>query len=119
MVLAIGGLMLLDGIGLGIEVDTPAWWLTRPVWLALLAVIAWPFIAGFGRFERPRDDRRPAPPAWRPVAAVGLFSAGLGLVAAAGLADADGLNGLALSLPILAVVIGGVGGARFQKGATS
>ena len=53
------------------------------------------------------------------MAAVGLFSAGLGLVAAAGLADADGLNGLALALPILAVVIGGVGGARFQEGATS
>ena len=53
------------------------------------------------------------------MAAVGLFSAGLGLVAAVGLADADGLNGLALALPFLAVVIGGVGGARFQKGATS
>ena len=119
MVLAIGGVMLADGIGLGIEVDTPIWWLTRPIWLAFLAVITWPFIAGFGRFERPGEDRRPAPPAWRPVAAVGLFSAGLGLVAAVGLADADGLNGLALALPFLAVVIGGVGGARFQKGATS
>jgi hypothetical protein len=41
------------------------------------------------------------------VAVIGIC-AGLGLLAAIGLADADGLNGLVLSLPILGVVIGGI-----------
>jgi len=44
---------------------------------------------------------------------------GLGLLAVNGVADADGLNGLAVGLPVLAVVVGGVGGARLGEGATS
>ncbi|HEX2403239.1 MAG TPA: acyltransferase, partial [Acidimicrobiia bacterium] len=72
MVLMIGGLMLAGGLGLGIDVDSSIWWLTRPLWLAALAVVTLPFIAGFGRFERPREDRRPAPSVWRPIVAVVL-----------------------------------------------
>jgi hypothetical protein len=51
--------------------------------------------------------------------AVAMACAGLGLLAVNGVADADGLNGLAVVLPILAVLIGGVGGARLRAGATS
>ncbi len=111
LVIVIGG-MLLWGEGLDIEVDSTQWWLTRPVWLVGLALVTWPFILAFGRFERPRDDRRPAPPVWRPVMTVVLFCVGLGYLAASGIADADGLNGLMVTLPFLAVVAGGVGGAR-------
>lgn len=114
LLLVIGGL-LLWGQGLGIEVDSPQWWLTRPVWLAALALVAWPFMALFGRFERPGEDRRPAPPAWRPVIAVVLFCVGLGYLAAQGIADDDGLNGLIVTLPFLAATAGGVGGARLWE----
>jgi hypothetical protein len=62
----------------------------------------------FGRFETPVDDLRPAPHWWRPVLAVAGICAGLGLLAAIGIADADGLNGLVLSLPILGVFLGGI-----------
>ena len=115
MLLVIGGLLLASGAGLGLEVDSAIWWLTRPLWLAVLAAITWPFILGLGRFERPRADRRPTPPVWRPLLAVGLFCAGFGFLAATGISDDQGLNGLVLSLPFLAAVAGGVGGARLWE----
>lgn len=115
MLLVIGGLLVVGGAGLGLEVDTPTWWLTRSLWLAVLAAVTWPFILGFGRFERPRADRRPTPPVWRPLLAVGLFCAGFGFLAAIGISDDQGLNGLVLSLPFLAAVAGGVGGARWWE----
>ena len=115
MVLVIGGLLLADGAGLRVEVDSPAWWLSRPLWLGALAAITWPFMMAFGRFEHPSVDRRPAPRTWRPVLAVLLFCAGLGFLAATGIADDQGLNGLVLSLPLIAAVAGGVGGARWWQ----
>jgi surface polysaccharide O-acyltransferase-like enzyme len=119
MVLVIGSLLLLDGFGLGQATATPEWWMTRPIWLAVLAVATLPFLLLFGRFERPDPDHRPAPPTWKPVAAVAMACAGLGLLAVNGVADADGLNGLALALPVVAIAVGGVGGARLREGATS
>jgi hypothetical protein len=119
MVMVIGGLLLLDGFGLGIATATPQWWVTRLLWLGALAVATLPFISVFGRFERPNPDRRPAPPAWQPVAATVTACVGLGLLASNGVSDGDGLNGLALSLPVAAVMVGGVGGARLWERRTS
>ena len=115
MVLMIGGLILTGGFGLGVEVDTSTWWLTRPLWLAALAAVTLPFMAGLSRFERPGADLRPSPRVWRPVVAVVLFCTGLGFVAAAGVVDDQGLNGLVLSLPFIAAIAGGVGGARLWE----
>jgi fucose 4-O-acetylase-like acetyltransferase len=108
MVLVIGISLLAGGFGLGIEPMTGGWWLSRPVWFAVLAVITGLLIAVFGRFETPADDLRPAPAWWRPVIAVLGMCAGLGLLAALGIADEDGLNGLVLTLPIAGVVLGGL-----------
>jgi hypothetical protein len=44
-----------------------------------------------------------------------LFCAGFGFLAAIGISDDQGLNGLVLSLPFLAAVAGGVGGARWWE----
>ncbi|HEX6146508.1 MAG TPA: acyltransferase family protein [Acidimicrobiia bacterium] len=112
MVVVIGGSLLLDGVGLGVAIDTREWWLTRPLWIATLAAATIPFLVVFGRFERPRADHRPAPPVWRPVAAVIAACAGLGLLAALGVSDEQGLNGVALALPFAAAIAGGIGGAR-------
>jgi fucose 4-O-acetylase-like acetyltransferase len=116
MVLVIAGLLLAGGAGLELEVDSAQWWLTRPVWLVGLAAITWPFIVGFGRFERPRDaGDRATTSAWRPVGAAVLTCASLGYLAASGIADEQGLNGLVVTLPFLAAVAGGFGGYRFSR----
>lgn len=111
MVAVVGVLLLVGGFGLGIEVGTGMWWITRPVWLAFMVIVTLPFMVVFGRFERPRVDNRPAPPAWQPVFATLAVCAGLGLLASGGIADAEGLNIVALLLPIVGVVAFGVVGA--------
>lgn len=108
MVILIGVGIGLGGLGFGPAPLSGEWWVTRPLWFGVLAVLTIGLIALFGRFERPVRDDRLAPPAWRPVMAVVLICAGLGLLAAIGIADADGLNGIVLSLPVLGVILGGV-----------
>jgi hypothetical protein len=76
-----------------------------------MVVVTIPFLVVFGRFERPRVDNRPAPPAWKPIMATLAICAGLGLLASGGIADADGLNVVAVLLPIVGVVAFGVVGA--------
>lgn len=116
MVVIIGLGLLTGGLGFGIEPLSGMWWLTRPIWFAVLLVPTALLIVVFGRYERPGADLRPAPQWWRPVLAVVLICAGLGFLAAIGIADELGLNGLVLSLPIVGVIVGGVarlpGGSR-------
>lgn len=110
MVIAIGAGMALGGLGFGIEPLTGTWWLTRPIWFLVLGALTLVLVSLLGRFERPRPDNRPAPPWWRPAIAVAFVCAGLGLLAAIGIADEQGLNGIILTLPIAGVVLGGVVG---------
>lgn len=108
MVIVIGLGLLTGGFGFRIEPLSGEWWSTRPVWFAVLIVPTFVLMAIFGRFERPEHDSRPAPPWWRPVLAVTLICAGLGFLAAIGIADEQGLNGLVLSLPVIGVILGGI-----------
>ncbi len=112
MVIVIGLSLLAGGFGLGIERLSGAWWLTRPLWFATVGLVTIGLVAAFGRFESPAKDTRPAPAWWQPVIAVLAICAGLGLLAAIGIADADGLNGLILTLPILGTFIGGIARLR-------
>lgn len=114
MVLAIGAGLVLDGRGFGIAPTTAGWWLSRPVWLVVLAGVTVLLAAVFGRYERPSPDRRPAPRSWRPLIAAVMVCAGLGGLAVAGIADADGVNGILVTLPVAGLVAGGVLGARWQ-----
>ncbi|HWL50208.1 MAG TPA: acyltransferase, partial [Acidimicrobiia bacterium] len=108
MVIVVGVSLGVGGWGLGIEPLSAAWWLTRPIWFLVVGLVTIVMVAVFGRFESPKKDLRPAPASWRPLLAVLGICAGLGLLAAIGIADADGLNGLVLSLPIIGVILGGV-----------
>jgi fucose 4-O-acetylase-like acetyltransferase len=108
MVIVIGLGLLVDGWGFGIDPLSGEWWLTRPIWFVVLVVPTLGLMAIFGRYERPERDLRPAPAWWRPALAVALICAGLGFLAAIGIADEDGLNGLVLSLPVIGVFLGGV-----------
>ena len=119
MVVLIAAGIGLNGFGFGIEPVTALWWVTRPVWVAALIAVTVLLAALFGRFERPLPDPRPAPPLWRPIAAAVMICAGLGLLAAVGIADPDGLNGLILSLPLAGMMIGGVTGASKARRAAT
>lgn len=115
MVIVIGLAWLVDGWGLGVEPLSVSWWFTRPLWFVVLAVPTFALMAIFGRFERPERDERLAPPTWKPILAVLLVCAGLGMLAAIGIADEQGLNGLVLSLPVIGVVIGGVARTPWER----
>jgi hypothetical protein len=66
------------------------WWLLRPVWLALLAVLLVPFVLAFGRFERPRTKKRAAVQRGsllRAAAGIGAMTGGIAGLATAGFND--------------------------------
>ncbi len=115
MIIVIGLGLLLGGLGFGVRPLSGAWWSTRPVWFAVLVVPTVVLIGVFGRYERPEYDLRPAPRWWRPVLAVALICAGLGFLAAIGIADKEGLNGLVLSLPVIGVFLGGVARLPWER----
>lgn len=115
MVIVIGVGLLVDGWGFRIEPLSGRWWLTRPVWFLVLVVPTLGLMGIFGRYEQPDRDLRPAPAWWRPVLAVGLVCAGLGFLAAIGIADEQGLNGLVLSLPVFGVFLGGVAHLPWER----
>jgi len=54
------GLFALDGVAFKIEPGTWAWWLTRPIWLAVLVTVTLILVAIFARFEWRISDK-PAP----------------------------------------------------------
>lgn len=108
MVAVIGVALLAGGRGLAVEPLTAPWWLTRPVWYVVLGTVTAGLVALLGRFETQDVDPRPAPPRWRPVIAVVGVCAGLGALAVLGLADADGLHGWLLVVPLASLALGGV-----------
>ncbi len=108
MVAVIGVALLAGGRGLAVEPLTTAWWLTRPVWYVVLGAVTAGLVALLGRFETPDVDPRPAPPRWRPMVAVVGVCAGLGALAVLGIADADGLHGWLLVVPLASLALGGV-----------
>jgi fucose 4-O-acetylase-like acetyltransferase len=107
MVLVIGASLLTGGVGLHVAPLTGAWWLTRPVWWVVLAGVTLGLVALLGRFENPRRDDSPPPPAWLPVLVTVLACGGLGFMAGRGIVGADGVHWW---WPVL--VIGAVGMLR-------
>lgn len=107
LVLLIGALVGLGGPGLGLEPGTAAWWWARIPWVALLALLLWPFLGIFGRFERPATGA--APPAWRLVSGSALLCAGIGVLSLLGIA-ADNALGLSpfVALPLAGAALAGV-----------
>lgn len=108
MVAVIGVSLVLGGWGLGVEPLSVQWWLTRPVWYAVLAAATAGLVALFGRFEAPEVDVRPAPVWWRPVIAVAGVCGSLACLAVLGIADADGLHAALVVVPLAALLFGGV-----------
>ncbi|WP_435771498.1 acyltransferase family protein [Nocardioides sp. SYSU DS0651] len=100
--------MAFGGLGLHQVPDTTGWWLTRPVYFAVLALLTAGAVAVVGRFESPASDPRPAPPAAQPVAAALGICAGLGALAYLGIARQGEVLWYLPLVPVVACVLGGV-----------
>ncbi len=106
LIFLIGGID--ENAWLSLMPGTAAWWLTRPLWIAGLAVALIPFVAAFTRFERiGQPHSRAAPPAWRLLLGCALVCASLSVLTLRGIPTATwpGINLLALGLPFLGAAL--------------
>lgn len=95
MVVVVSLSYLADGFGLGIEPGTTEWWLTRPVWLAVLYAILLPVTFALAPLERrPRRADAPVPAAARQVGGALMICLGVAYLALFGFgsAPAPGLD---------------------------
>jgi hypothetical protein len=81
MVIFVSLLYLADGFGLGLEPGTTAWWLSRPLWIAVLYMLLLPvalLMSPFERRGRAADARIPS--ALRQVGGAMMFCLGIALL---------------------------------------
>ena len=105
MVIVISLAYFADGLGLGMEPGSLEWWLSRPIWIALLYAVLLPLtflLAPLERRARPADA--PVPAAARQVGGAILICLGVALLALFGFGDSP-LPGLDIAA-FLAVIVG-------------
>jgi surface polysaccharide O-acyltransferase-like enzyme len=102
-------LFAFDGRAFRIEPGTTEWWLTRPIWVAVLSLVTLALVAVFARFEwRIRDTPPPAHTSWV-VAGILLVVGTTAAVSYFGLATTDAtVNWI---LPVAAFAGAGIMGA--------
>ena len=113
--LVVTAIAMITKVGIAFVPGTAAWWLTRPLWFAAIAIVLVPFVALFSRFERiGMAGRSAVPPVWQQLLGCGLVCFGLATLTLRGLPTESwpGINLLALGLPF-------VGGALVWFGGTS
>ena len=114
----VSALALFTGVGLSFFPGTDAWWLTRPLWIAVLVLALVPFVAAFTRFERNvLPPHRAAPPAWQLLLGCALVSFGLVPLTLHGIPTESwpGFNLLALALPFIGAALVRFGPARTRE----
>lgn len=106
---AVVGLNIFDGAVFSLEPGTTAWWLSRPVWIAVLALVASGLVAVFARYEW-RVSKAPPPRSRRWVTLGVVLTAGSAAgVAAVGITGPDAV--IHWSIPGAAVVGAAILGA--------
>jgi len=101
--LAIGGALLLGGVGLDVTPGSASWWALRPAWIAVYLLALLPFALGFGRFERSPASRT-IYPGWRLAGGAMLICGSLALLALDGIA---GGGWLGLRIGVLLMLFAG------------
>lgn len=105
LLLVMGVAYLANGFGLTMEPGGGEWWIARPAWLLVMAVLLIPVALALSPLERiARPAHAATPPAWRLIA--GAVFAGLGIT----LATLFGFDGAVMSLSN-AGIIAVIGGA--------
>lgn len=104
----VAGSLALDGLGLHAVPASAAWWLTRPVFFAVLAALTVLAVTIVGRFETPAADPRPEPSAVLPVLAVVVTCAALAVMADLGIAEGDTVRWWLPLVPVAASYLFGV-----------
>jgi hypothetical protein len=116
MLIVIAASDALGGTGLHVVPGSGAWWGSRPLWHATLAIALFPLVLIFGRFERPKSRTGPPPHAARLLAGAALVCAGLALLALGGVGGTGpfGLRPLVLATTFagLALILAPSRGAR-------
>jgi len=111
MVAVVAVAYLAGGAGLGIEPGTFEWWLTRPIWLAVLYAFLLPVTFLLAPLERrPRPADAPVPAAARQVGGAVLICLGIAYLALFGFGSAPlpGLDIAAFALVIAGSAISGL-----------
>jgi peptidoglycan/LPS O-acetylase OafA/YrhL len=103
-------LYLTGGFGFGIEPGTNEWWLTRPVWIVVLAVLLVPVALPLSALERRgRNPETPVPSATRQVAGAILVCLGIALLAMWGYGGAP-IPGFGVGAFVLVMLGAGISG---------
>ena len=86
VMIVFGGLLYLGGgAGFGLEPGTPAWWLSRPLWIGVLTALLVPLALVLSPLERRGMPKNAvAPPAWRQVAGAMTLCFGVAMLAMLG-----------------------------------
>lgn len=111
MVIAVSLSYLAGGLGLGLEPGTTEWWLTRPIWIAVLYAALLPTTLLLATFERrSRAPDAAAPAAARQVGGAVLICLGVALLARYGIGDPPlpGLDIVSLASIVVGAAISGL-----------
>ena len=105
----------LDGFGMRLEPNTALWWATRPLWIALLALLMALFAPLVGRFERPRGHDPGSVGKARPITGTVLACLGFAGVALVGISVVPDLSWVALALPAVGMGVAGALGSGSRR----
>ncbi|MGQ0430542.1 MAG: acyltransferase family protein [Gammaproteobacteria bacterium] len=111
MVIMVALAWLAGGVGLRVEPGSGEWWLTRPLWIAVLYAVLLPVAVLLATFERrPRPADAAVPAAARQVGGAVLLCLGVALLARFGFGEAPlpGLDVAAFAMAIAGAGISGV-----------
>jgi peptidoglycan/LPS O-acetylase OafA/YrhL len=110
MVVLVALLYLANGFGLGIEPGSMAWWLSRPVWIAILLLLLLPIAVPLSGLERrARNPKSGIPSPVRQVAGALMLCLGVALLAMFGYGGGP-LPGLDIASFALVIVGAGISG---------
>ena len=110
MVIIVAFAYLAGGLGLGVEPGSADWWLTRPIWIAVLYAVLLPVTLLFSSFERrTRAADAAVPAAARLVSGAALLCLGVALLARFGFGSAP-LPGLDIAAFLMVVAGAAISG---------